>query len=177
MTFGPAIHVGCYHDMDHLHKHYRRPSTPLMDTIFPDDCGTFYHNNAPSYKTKRGQEWFEGLFWPPKPPYLCPDDHLWDVGGKQAYLGRLHFSNFKTSCQHFGVGYCSTSLVEFKPWQLGAILAAKVRTPLNIRQVMMILCLICVQHWSHYRLDICVVFKPSQNHFNTSFFCLINNFF
>lgn len=108
MTFGPAILVGVTRTWT---TYTSIVEDFVMDTIFPDNCGPFDHNNAPAHRTKK---WFRnGLDqsnMPPKSPDLCPVDHLWEVAGKHFYPGRSHFSNYQTSCQHFSVGYHSTPL-------------------------------------------------------------------
>lgn len=70
MTFGPAILVGVTRTWT---TYTSIVEDFVMDTIFPDNCGPFDHNNAPAHRTKK---WFRnGLDqsnMPPKSPDLCP---------------------------------------------------------------------------------------------------------
>ncbi len=85
-TLGPAIHVDVTYlsiVADHGHS--------FMETVFPGGCGLFRQDNAPCYKAKMVQEWFEEnnnnefevMTWPPNSPDIYPIEHLWDVLNKQ----------------------------------------------------------------------------------------------
>ncbi|KAK3508781.1 hypothetical protein QTP70_006023 [Hemibagrus guttatus] len=118
-TVGPAIPVDVtltcttYLSIvaDHVH--------PFMETVFPDGCGLFQQDNAPCYKAKIVQEWFDE-----HNNHLNPIEHLWDVLDKQALLmdnNTLQLTGFKGSAANMLVPDTTAhlqGLVESMPRQV-----------------------------------------------------------
>ncbi|KAK3525097.1 hypothetical protein QTP86_015271 [Hemibagrus guttatus] len=111
---------------------------PFMETLFPDGCGLFQQDNAPCYKAKMAQEWFdehnsqfEVLNWPPNSPDLNPIQHLWDVLDKQVRSMKAPPHNLQDINDLLLISWCQIpqhtfrDLVEPMPRQVKAVLAAK----------------------------------------------------
>ena len=102
-TLGPANHVDVTSPRttslsivaDHVH--------PFIETLFPDGCGVFQHDNVRYHKAKIVQDWFEDhdnefevLRWPPYSRDLNPISicgMCWTIKSDQ---WRPHLTTYRT---------------------------------------------------------------------------------
>ena len=141
---------GCYCAMHHLPKHCCRPCTPFMETVFPDGCGLFQQDNVPCHKA--GMVWGaqqQGVDLASKFPRSqsnrasvgCAGQTSPIHGAPTSQLTGLKGSATNTLVPDTTAHLQGSSGV--MPWWVWAVLATKVDQH-NIRQVVIMLCLICV---------------------------------